>query len=405
MDGSDLRQMDGGVCAAKGFVAAGVSAGVKKSGRRDLALIVSERPASAAALFTTNRIAAAPVKLSRVHAADGSLRAIVANAGNANACTGPRGDRDAAATARAVAEAVACEATDVLVASTGVIGVPLPVELVVAGVAEAAERLEGDGGEDAAEAIMTTDTFPKQFAVELELGGVKYAVGGMAKGSGMIRPDMATMLAFLTTDAPLTAEACHAVLAAAADATFHRITVDGETSTNDTAALLANGAAGGDTIGVGDPRLEGVGRAVTHVCGELARMLVRDGEGATKLVTVRVDGAASDADAVKAAFAVADSPLLKCAIFGGDANWGRVICAVGYSGAQVDPDRVDVRFGDLLLCEDGQPIPFDEEEAADILTAEEVDVSVDLGLGEGSATVWTCDLTYDYVRINGEYRS
>jgi glutamate N-acetyltransferase / amino-acid N-acetyltransferase len=405
MNDADLKQVDGGVCAARGFLAAGVSAGVKKSGRRDVALIVSERPSAAAALFTTNKIAAAPVKLSRVHAAGGRIRAIVANSGNANACTGPQGDRDAAQTARAVAEALRFEPTDVLVASTGVIGVPLPTSLVLGGVAEAVDRLDADGGDDAAEAIMTTDTFPKQFAVMVEVGDQKYTLGGMAKGSGMIRPDMATMLAFLTTDAPLTAEACRVALEAAADATFHRITVDGETSTNDTCALLANGAAGGDEIGVGDPRLEPLTRALTHVCGELARMLVRDGEGATKLVTVRIAGARSDADAVKAAFAAADSPLLKCAIFGGDANWGRVVCAVGYSGADVDPDLIDVRFSGMLMCEAGRPVPFDEAEASDLLSAEEVDVDVDLHLGDGSATVWTCDLTYDYVRINGDYRS
>jgi glutamate N-acetyltransferase/amino-acid N-acetyltransferase len=400
-----FQQVGGGVLAAKGFAASGVACGLKKSGARDVALIAADASVPAAAMFTTNTVAAAPVVLSRAHAAGGSARAVVINAGNANACTGAQGLEGARTMAEATARALGGEPTEVLVCSTGVIGVPLPVETVVAGIDAAASALSPDGNDAATEAIMTTDTFPKQAAVRFEYEGVTYAVGGMAKGSGMIKPDMATMLAVITTDAPLTPAACDAALRPACAATFNRVTVDGDTSTNDTLILMASGAAGGDPISEDDAAFASVAAAIHRVCEELARMLARDGEGATKLVEVVVTGAACDADAEKAAFSVADSPLVKTALFGNDANWGRVAMAVGKSGAALDPARLAITFAGIEVCRDGGAVPFDEDEAFAALDTTEVTIEVDLGVGVYSATVLTCDLSYEYVRINGEYRS
>lgn len=405
MGDSTFAYVDGGVLAPSGFLGAGVSAGLKRSGRRDVALIVADERCPAAAMFTKNAMAAAPVLVSREHIADGRARAVVVNAGNANACTGQRGLDDARAMAEAAAAAVGCDATDVLVASTGVIGVPLPVDLIVGGIAEAAERLDILTGDSIAEAIMTTDTFPKQLAVRLEADGRTYTVGGVAKGSGMIRPDMATMLAFITTDAPLDSDACDAALRACVSRTFNRVTVDSDTSTNDMCVLLASGAAGGEPIAPADARFVLIAEAIEHVCGELARMIARDGEGATKLITVTVTGARDEEDAERAAFAIAESPLVKTAVFGKDANWGRVAMAIGKSKAVLDPSRVRIVFAGLLTCENGTAVPFSEEDAARALAEPEVEIRADLGVGSASATVWTCDLTYEYVRINGEYRT
>jgi glutamate N-acetyltransferase/amino-acid N-acetyltransferase len=397
--------VEGGVTAALGFSACGVSAGIKKSGRKDVALVVATETCPAAAVFTKSSMAAPPVVVSRENVADGRLRAAVVNAGNANACTGERGLADARAMAAATAGALGCPPGDVLVASTGVIGVPMPMERVLSGIAEAAGVLDDAAGVDAAEAIMTTDTFMKTTGVAFEVDGVTYTVGGMAKGSGMIQPNMATMLAFVTTDAPLTSAACDLALRSAIGRTFNRITVDSDTSTNDMCVLMASGAAGGDAIDADDSRFPVVAAAIEHVCGEMARMVVRDGEGATKLITVTVTGAACESDAENVAFAIANSPLVKTAVFGGDANWGRVAMAIGKSTAVVDPARVRIRFAGILTCEGGTAVPFSEDEAAAALAAEDVDISVDLGTGTGEATVWTCDLSYDYVKINGEYRS
>ncbi len=370
-----------------------------------MALIAAAEPVPAAAVFTRNRMAAPPVSLSRRNVASGLARAVIVNAGNANACTGPRGEADAEAMAGAVAEALGCDPGDVLVASTGVIGVPMPMDAVLGGVREAVAAADRAGGGMAAEAIMTTDTFVKETAVRVECEGRGFTVGGMAKGSGMIRPDMATMLAFVTTDAPLTPRACDAVLRAAVAKTFNRITVDSDTSTNDMCVLLASGAEGGEPVEEGTACFAGVLAALTEVCERLAIMVARDGEGATKLITVDVRGAATDEDAAAAAFAIADSPLVKTAIFGADANWGRVAMAVGKSEAAVDPAALDVRFAGILTCRAGVAQAFDEEEAAAALARPEVSIEVDLHLGEGRARVWTCDLTYDYVRINGDYRT
>jgi len=396
---------EGGVCAPKGFLSSGVSAGLKPSGKRDLALVVAEECVSAAGVFTTNKVAAAPVIVSRRHIAGGCARAVVINAGNANACTGAQGELDARSTAVAVGEALLCSADQVIVASTGVIGVPLPVERLLAAVPEAAKELDNRSGTHAAEAIMTTDTFPKETAVSLEVAGRRVTVGGMAKGSGMIAPSMATMIAVLTTDAPLTSEGCDAALHLAVSQSFNRVTVDSDTSTNDMAVLLASGGSGGEPIDPDSDDFALVAEAITAVSSELARMIARDGEGATKLVTVRVTGAASDADADLAAFAVANSPLVKTALFGGDANWGRVAGAIGRSGAEVDPDAFDIDFAGIRVCRGGTATGFDEDEAAVALSASEVEIAVNLNLGHGSAVVWTCDLSYEYVRINGDYRS
>ncbi len=399
---------EGGIVAPGGFLASGVSAGIKKNGKRDVCIIAAEEGSvPAAAVLTLNTMAAPPVVVSRAHIADGRARAIVVNSGNANACTGARGLADARAMSQAAADALECDQGDVLVASTGVIGVALQVDAVLAGIADAADALDSSSqaGTAAVEAIMTTDTFAKQLAVSFEADGTRYTVGGMAKGSGMIMPNMATMLAFLTTDAPLTPEACRAALVSAVDATFNRITVDSDTSTNDMCVLLASGAAGGEDIDVGSAAFPLVAGAVAEVCGELARMIVRDGEGATKFITVTVKGAATDPDAEAAAMSIANSPLFKTAIFGGDANWGRVVMAVGKSPAKVDPDRIEVVFAGITVCRDGTGFAFDEAVASEALAEPEIEVVVDLHLGGGEATVWTCDLSYEYVRINGEYRT
>lgn len=396
---------EGGVVAPLGFLASGVHAGLKSAEKRDLALVVAEKPVPAAAVFTTNLVAAAPVVVSRRHIARGVARAVVINAGNANACTGAQGEADAIATARGLATELGCEPGEVVVSSTGVIGVPLPVEKLLASLPDAVEALDSRSGDEAAAAIMTTDTFPKQTAVSLEVAGRRATVGGMAKGSGMIAPNMATMLSVITTDAPLTTTACDAVLRHAVNVTFNRVTVDMDTSTNDMCVLMASGAAGGEPIEPGSDDFAAVQEAVHVVAEELAKMIARDGEGATKLVTVTVKGAASLQDAEKAAFAIANSPLVKTALFGNDANWGRVAGALGRSGAQVDPSAFDIDFAGIAVCRGGAATGFDEDQALAALKQPEVEILVDLHLGDDQATVWTCDLTYEYVRINGEYRS
>lgn len=398
--------VDGGVTAPRGFVASAVAAGLKTGGGLDVALVAAvDGPVPSAALFTTNKVAAAPVIVSRRHIAGGVARAVVINAGNANACTGSQGIVDAETTATSVAELLGAEPSEIVVASTGVIGVPLPVGVLLAALPAAAQGLSAGGGAQAARAIMTTDTVAKEAAVSVLVDGHTYTVGGMAKGSGMIAPNMATMLAVITTDAPLTSAACDAALRAAVATTFNRVTVDTDTSTNDMVVLMASGAAGGAAIDVPSTALPSLSAAIHDVCESLARMIARDGEGATKLITVTVRGAANDADAELAAFAVAGSPLVKTAVFGRDANWGRVAMAIGKSGCALDPDAFDITFAGIEVCREGAAVPFDESAALEALSAVDVGIDVDLHLGDGAATVWTCDLTYDYVRINGEYRS
>ena len=397
--------VEGGVVAPLGFSASGVAAGLKSRGKRDLALIATSHTVPAAAVFTTNLVAAAPVVVSRRHIVGGKARAVIINSGNANACTGAQGELDALTMAAAAGRALDCRPEHVIVSSTGVIGVPLPVDRIVAAIPAAVAQLDHGDARHAAEAIMTTDTFSKETAVTLEVYGRTYKVGGMAKGSGMIAPNMATMLAVITTDAPLTSEACDAALRSAVATTFNRVTIDSDMSTNDMAVLMASGEAGGDTIGIGDNAFEPVATAVHSVAESLARMIARDGEGASKLITVTVSGAASEADAELAAFAVANSPLVKTAIFGRDANWGRVAMAIGKSGAHVDPRVFDITLAGVGVCRAGAALPFDEAAALVALAGSDVAIAVDLHVGHGAALVWTCDLTYDYVRINGEYRS
>lgn len=400
-----IEGIDGGVLAPTGFLASGVAAGLKKGGKLDIALVDAGRLVPAAAMFTTSSMAAAPVMVSRENISSGLIRAVVVNAGNANACTGESGLADARSMATVTAEALGASRDQILVASTGVIGVPMPMDIVTSGIRMAASALSPDSASQAAQAIMTTDTTVKQAAVSVTLNGRTYRVGGMAKGSGMIMPNMATMLGFLTTDAPLTPDVCRKVLTAANAVTFNRISVDGETSTNDMVTLMASGAPEEESIDVDHFAYPAIEAAVTRVCRELAHMIVKDGEGATHFVTVTVRGALSESDADIVARSIANSPLVKTAIFGGDANWGRVAMAVGKAPATIDPSRLEIIFADITTCRDGMAVPFSEEEAAAALAREDVSIIVDLHLGDASATIWTCDLSYEYVRINGEYRS
>ncbi|MHB1017713.1 MAG: bifunctional glutamate N-acetyltransferase/amino-acid acetyltransferase ArgJ [Coriobacteriia bacterium] len=401
----EFGHAEGGVTAPAGFTAAGVSAGLKRSGRRDVCVLATEMPCPAAAVFTTSTTAAPPVVVSREHVAGGMVRALAINAGNANACTGEPGMADARAMAAHTARALGCLPSEVVVCSTGVIGVPLPLDLVTAGIDAAVEALDTTAGDAAAEAIMTTDTFAKQLALTVTAEGRTLTVGGMAKGSGMIQPNMATMLAFITTDAPLDSDACDRLLRSAVSRSFNRITVDSDTSTNDTCVLMASGAEGGSLLQVGSAAYDAVAAAITEVATALAKMVVRDGEGATKLISVTVRGAANEDDAERAAFAIANSPLVKTAMFGQDANWGRVAMAIGKSGAELDPAAFEIVLAGIVMCEHGTATGFDEEQAARALAEPEIDILVDLHVGDAEATVWTCDFSYDYVRINGDYRS
>jgi glutamate N-acetyltransferase/amino-acid N-acetyltransferase len=330
---------------------------------------------------------------------------VVVNSGNANACNGPRGLEDARAMAARAGELLGVPAQQVLVGSTGVIGQPLPMDKVLPGIERAVAELSREGGLDAAEAIMTTDIFAKEAAVTLELGGRETVVGGMAKGSGMIHPNMATMLGFITTDAAIAPGWLGKALLQAVERTFNMITVDGDTSTNDMVVALANGAAGNRVIDGEGPDFTAFCAALEEVCRNLAVAIARDGEGATKLLEVRVRGARTERDARTAARAVAASNLVKSAVFGEDANWGRVLCAVGYSGADFDPDAVDVFIGDEKVAENGAALPFSEERAARALAGKHVVITIDMKTGDAGATAWGCDLTYDYVRINGSYRT
>ncbi len=394
------QRTSGGVTAPRGFLAAGVHCGIKQH-KLDLALVVSECEATVAGVFTTNRIKAAPVLWCREVVRRGVARAVVVNSGNANACTGDRGLQDAREMAECTADALGIPPHQILVVSTGVIGVPLPMEALRRGIPLAAWSLSRSG-EEAAEAILTTDAFPKTSAVVTTLGGVPVTVGGMAKGAGMIHPKLATTLCFLTTDATVPAPVLQQALEQAVAESFNRITVDGDTSTNDTVLVLANGQAGAPPV-EGGRELERLTEALTAVAQDLARMVVRDGEGAQRVVEVVVEGAADHRDAERAAFAVATSLLVKTMLHGGEPNWGRVVAAVGYSGAEVEERRVAVWFGDVQVVRGGGGVEGVFHQAAQALRQPEVRIRVDLGLGPGHARVWTCDLGEEYVRINGSY--
>jgi glutamate N-acetyltransferase/amino-acid N-acetyltransferase len=404
-----LKAIEGGVSAPHGFRAAGVACGIKKTGALDLALITSDVPAAAAAVFTTNKAQAAPVLVSkaRLAASGGHARAVAINSGCANACTGPEGHQTAEAMADAAAKAVGAEAADVLIASTGVIGVALERDRVLAGIAAAAAGLSRDGGAAAARAIMTTDPFPKEAAVEVVTPAGAFRVGGIAKGSGMIEPLMAlphaTMLAVVTTDAGVAPALLRRALAAVTDVTFNAITVDGECSTNDCVFALANGAS---RVTLGEADLDLLVEALRGVCEPLAVGIVRGGEGATKLVTVEVTGGRTAAEAKQAARAIANSPLVKTAVHGADPNWGRLIAVAGRAGVAFELERARVRIGDVELFAGGRPYDERAELASTHLQGKDVRLQVDLGTGgSGAARMWTCDLSADYVKINAEYRT
>jgi glutamate N-acetyltransferase/amino-acid N-acetyltransferase len=407
MSVSSSPAVTGGVATAKGFRAAGISAGIKPTNKLDLALIVSDTPATAAAMFTLNKVQAAPVLVSKEHlaASGGVVRAVVVNSGCANACTGDLGMADARTMAAETATLVGCPAEQVLVASTGVIGVNLPMDKLKSGIPQAFAALSIAHGSQAAQAIMTTDPFPKESGATVAVGGKTVTIGGMAKGSGMIGPDMApsaTMLAFVTTDAAISQPLLHRALVEVVDNTFNAITVDGDTSTNDAVVFMANGASGAT---IGDAEYPAFVKALNAVCLELALGIVRGGEGATKLVTITVSGAASSAEARKTAKAIANSLLVKTAIHGGDPNWGRLLAVAGRAGVAFNADRAKVTIGSTVLFADGRPYDDRAPEAAVYLKGSDIAVGVDLGAGTAASTVWTCDLSAEYVRINADYRT
>ena len=407
-----LKFIDGGVCAAQGFRAAGIHVGVKTHAawKKDVALIVSDVDCAASAVFTKNVVKAAPIHVDKTHLADGKARAIIANSGNANACA-PQGEENAIKMCQAAAKAIGCKAEDVLVSSTGVIGQTLNVKVIEDGMPELYVALESspEASDAAAHAIMTTDTVKKEVAVETTVGGKTVRMGGIAKGSGMIHPNMGTMLCFLTTDCAISPEMIKTALLETVNVSFNRISVDGDTSTNDSCIVLANGLAGNETITEKGADYDAFLEALQALCMTLAKKMASDGEGAKHLITCTVTGAASEPSAETIAKSVISSTLTKAAIFGADANWGRVLCAMGYSGEDFDPDKVDVRFasaaGEIEVCHQGRGLDFDEIKAKKILTEHDIEILVAMGEGSGSCTCWGCDITYDYIKINGDYRT
>jgi glutamate N-acetyltransferase/amino-acid N-acetyltransferase len=403
MSGESEFFSSGSITSPRGFVAGATCAGLKtgKEKQLDLALLFSEAPCAAAGVFTTNQIKAAPVLLSRQHLRRRRARAIVVNSGCANACTGEQGLQAAAEMASWAARRLGISPEEVLVASTGVIGMPLPLELVRAGIDNI--TLSPQGGDQFARAILTTDTFPKQMAVRLNIGGELITIGGVAKGAGMIHPNLATLLCFLTTDAAVEASFLERALRQAVDVSFNMLTLDGDTSTNDTVLLLANGSAGGETIEAGTPEAEAFQQALQETCLRLTKDIARDGEGATRRITVCVAGAATPNQAKSAARAIAGSSLVKAAVHGSDPNWGRILAALGRSGAEVVESKVDLYLDHLCLMRQGCPQPFDKAEARGLLSQKDVVIRVCLNLGEGEATAWGCDLSEEYVSINSAY--
>lgn len=400
---------EGSITSPKGFRAGGLHCGLKKTTRNDLGAILCEVPAVAAAVYTTNVFQAAPLKVTRESVASGGrrLRAVVVNSGNANACTGAQGEADAYAMRAAAAEAFGLGEDEVAVASTGVIGELLPMDRVHAGIAglPAALAANGEGAEQFCQAILTTDLVKKEVCVKLDVDGREVTIAGAAKGSGMIHPNMATMLAFVTTDAAIEPQALQGLLGQTTDVTFNMITVDGDTSTNDMLLAMASGLAGNRELSTGHADWDAFATAFRHVCETLAKAIARDGEGATRLVEVTVRGAVTDNSARAIAKTIVGSSLVKSAVFGADANWGRIIAAVGRAGEPVNPETVDIKLGDIIVLEGSRPIPFDEEAALAYLKGDSVAISVELHNGKGEATAWGCDLTYDYVRINAAYRT
>ena len=404
-----MKLITGGVCAAKGYKANGVLCGIKKGRTKpDVALVVSEVPAAAAAVYTTNLVKGAPLTVTKNHIADGVAQAIICNSGNANTCNA-NGIEIAEGMSLLVEKATGIKANDVVVASTGVIGQPLSLEPIEKGMAALTAGLSVQNGTVAAEAIMTTDTVKKEVAYSCEIGGKTVTVGGIAKGSGMIHPNMGTMLCFITTDCAITHEMLEDALRDIVCKSFNRVTVDGDTSTNDTCVVLANGMAGNELIEWKNEDYDKFYEMLSTLCKTMAKKIAADGEGASRLLTCAVKGARSEESAERLAKAVVGSSLVKAAMFGADANWGRVICAMGYSKAPFRPEYVDIGFasaaGEILVCEKGAAVAFDEELAKKILTQSEITIDINVNEGEDSAECWGCDLTYDYVKINGDYRT
>ena len=399
------KNVKAGVTFPKGFKAAGVKAGIKKSGNLDVAVIYTEKEAAIAGTFTQNAVAAAPVFVSRDVVKTGTAHAIAANAGCANACTGEQGMKDALSMQKIAAEALGCAANDVVVASTGVIGVNLPMDKMEKGLKQAVAELDENGSEKAGNAIITTDTYSKACATTVTIGGKEVRFGAIAKGSGMIQPNMATMLCFITTDAAIDSKLLQQALSEIVEVSFNMISIDGDMSTNDMCIVLANGEAGNAKItAVGDD-YETFKNALQSICQGLAKRIAADGEGATKFLTVNVKGTKSFADAKTIAMSVAKSPLVKTAFFGEDPNWGRVICAVGYAGVPMDPQKTVVKFGGIPVYANGVGAAFDEEALRAVMSAHDIVIDIDMGDGEEEATVWTCDFSYEYVKINGEYHT
>ena len=404
-----MKVIEGGVCAAKGFRANGVHCGIRKNhSKKDLSLIFSTVPASAAAVYTTNLVKGAPLTVTKKHIANGTAQTVICNSGNANTCNA-NGIEIAEEMSALAASALGISAEDVVVASTGVIGQPLSIDPIAAGLPELVTGLSDNGSGTAAEGIMTTDTVRKEVAVEFTLGGKTCRLGGIAKGSGMIHPNMATMLVFLTTDAAISPAMLQKALSGDIANTFNMLSIDGDTSTNDMVTILANGLAGNPEVTEEGEDFTAFMQALNSVTIALCRKIAGDGEGATKLLECKVTGAANLATAKTVAKSVICSTLLKAAMFGADANWGRVLCAIGYSGADVDVHKVDVAFsspaGTVAVCKDGAGLDFSEEKAKQVLLEKEIEILVELNSGDAASTAWGCDLTYDYVRINGDYRT
>ena len=404
-----MKLISGGVCAAKGFKANGIHCGIRKNRtKRDLSLIYSQVPASAAAVYTTNLVKGAPLTVTKQHLANGIAQAVICNSGNANTCNAG-GVEIAQQTCQLLADAMNIKADDVVVASTGVIGQPLDITPIADGIPALIAGLSDDGSENAAEGIMTTDTVKKEVAVEFTLGGKTCRIGGIAKGSGMIHPNMATMLVFITTDAAIAPDMLQKALSCDIADTFNMVSVDGDTSTNDMVTVLANGMAGNEPISADGEDFHTFMKALNTVTVHLCRCIAGDGEGATKLLECKVTGAADLQTAKTVAKSVICSSLTKAAMFGADANWGRILCAIGYSGADVDVNKIDVSFkspaGEIPVCKNGAGIDFSEETAKQILLEKEIEILVELNSGSAASTAWGCDLTYDYVKINGDYRT
>ncbi|BFT68692.1 bifunctional glutamate N-acetyltransferase/amino-acid acetyltransferase ArgJ [Paenibacillus sp. P36] len=397
---------EGTVTTPKGFRAGGLHCGLKKTERFDLGAIVCDVPAAAAGVYTLNAFQAAPLRVTQESIAQGGkLQAMIVNSGNANACTGQQGEDDAYAMRAASAKALGVDEHQVGVTSTGVIGELLPMGKVLAGIEQLPQRIKLDGGEDFCQAILTTDLVQKMTCVRLVVGGKEVHIAGAAKGSGMIHPNMATMLGFMTTDAPIESEYLQQLLSRITDNTFNMITVDGDTSTNDMVVVMASGLAGGETLTPEHPDWEAFAAGFQYVGEYLAKAIARDGEGATKLIETTVIGAESDEAARKIVKSIIGSSLVKSAVYGADANWGRIIAAVGYSGQPVNVNTVDIRLGDIAVLEQSRPVKFDEEAALAYLKTDTIQIHVNLHMGTGKATGWGCDLTYDYVRINAAYRT